>query len=113
MWEKMYKKLKEKGVDVNSPGRKKGECLKPYVVIKMSGLNTHAVVSSNMEYYDVMCYVPHDKYSQLEGYKNTIKGYLKELYPMVRETGAETPSFYDDTVKGHMVSIMYVNYKKK
>lgn len=113
MWEKIFKKLKEKGVEVYSPSTKSGECTKPYVVVKISGLNSHAVISSNLEYYDVMCYVPKDQYSTLEGYKSKVKKVLKELYPMVKEASSETPSYYDDTYKAHMVSIMYVSYKKK
>lgn len=113
MWEKIFDKLKEHGISVYSPGVKSGECTKPYTVVKISGLSAHATISSNQEYYDVMCYVPHNSYSKLEGYKNEVKKVLKELYPMIKESGSETPSYYDDSIKAHMVSIMYVNYKKK
>lgn len=113
MWERIFKKLKEKGVEVYSPSTKTGECKSPYTVVKISGLSKHPSFSTNLEYYDVMCYVPQNRYSKLEGYKNEVKSYLKELEPMIKPTGAETPSYYDDKVKAHMISIMYVNNKKQ
>lgn len=113
MWEKIFKKLQEKGFEVYPPATKKGECTKPYVVVKNNGLSRHTSISSNMEYYDVLCYVPQNKYSTLETYKNSVKKALKELYPMIKEGGTETPSYYDDKYKAHMISVLYVNYKKK
>lgn len=113
MWEKIYRKLKEKGFPVYSPSTKEGECKEPYVVVKNSGLSKHPTFSSNIEYYDVMCYVPYNRYSKLEPFKESVKKALKELYPTIKESGIETPSYYDDKYKAHMVSVMYENYKKK
>lgn len=113
MWEKIFKILKANGIEVYSPSTKTGECLAPYTVIKMGGSSHDPNFSSDKEYYIVMCYVPYNKYSKLEGYKNQVKQVLKGLYPMIKEAGTETPSYYDDTYKAHMVSITYVNYKKR
>lgn len=113
MWEKIFKHLKANGFEVYSPSTKNGECTKPYVVIKNSGLSAHPSFSSDIESYYVMCYVPHNQYSKLEPYKNSVKKALKELYPMIREGGTETPSYYDDKYKAHMISVLYVNYKKR
>ena len=37
---------------------------------------------------------------------------LKALEPMLMPTHYETPSFYDDTLKAHMISVQYRNYRK-
>ena len=37
---------------------------------------------------------------------------MKKLMPMLKPNGMQTPSYYDDTYKAHMVSISYTNYKK-
>lgn len=112
-WEDIYDKLKEKGFDVYSPTQKTGECIKPYVVIKTSTLIGLTDISSKQQLYDIMCYVPKDRYSYLEHYVSEIENTLDELFPLIRPTHNKTPSYYDDEVKGHMISIEYVNYQKK
>ena len=57
-----------------------------------------------------MLYVPKNKYNQLEKFKQVVKSIVAtDLNPMLMPTGQETPEFYDDTVKAHMVSITYRN----
>ena len=41
-----------------------------------------------------------------------MKAAMKGLEPMIVPYGNQTPSYYDDSVKAHMVSIEYKNYKK-
>lgn len=107
LWQKIYNHLKSRGIDVYSPGQHQGECTSPYTVVKTAGSNQLLDYSSTQPLYDVMCYVPEEFYSRLEPYVETVKGFMKELYPMIVPMEFETASFLDDTVKGHMISIQY------
>lgn len=111
-WQDIYEHLKEAGYDVYSPGVKVGECTKPYVVVKNDGSTQLVSFSTDQDLYAVMVYVPKQAYSKLEPMVQQIKKTMKGLYPMVIPYGQQTPSFYDDSVKAHMISIEYKNYKK-
>lgn len=111
-WQDIYKHLKSAGIDVYSPGVKTGECTKEYVVVKNDGSANVIGISTDEDYYSIMCYVPKQKYSRLEPLVQKVKTLMKELRPMIQSSGSQTPSFYDDSVKAHMVSIEYKNYKK-
>ena len=112
IWKQIYKHLKEKGFDVYSPGQKQNECKAPYTVVKMEGSSKHSSFSTNVAYYSILIYVPRDKYSILDETVQSVKNAMKELKPMIDQYGQEQPSSYDDSVKAHMVSVMYRNYKK-
>lgn len=112
-WEDIYNHLSTNGFEVYSPGQKTGECIKPYVVVKDAGLYELNEISSNQQLFDVMCYVPADKYSTLDGYVDSVKDCMDGLFPMIRPVHSQTPSYLDDTVKAHMISVQYVNYQKK
>lgn len=111
-WKDIYNHLKEKGVDVYSPGQKTGECTKPYVVIKSAGRSGLTEISSSQDLYDIMCYVPETKYSTLDPFVDLIEEYLDELFPMIRPVHFRTSSFLDDQVKAHMISTQYLGYRK-
>ncbi len=111
-WEDIVMCLKENGFDVHSPGTKTGECKSPYVVVKNDGSTKLVSFSSNSDFYAVMCYVPKQEYSKLEPMIQKVKATMKKLEPMILPYGTETPSFYDDGYKAHMISIEYKNYKK-
>lgn len=111
-WEDIVNQLSKSGINVQSPGIKTGDCTAPYVVVKLGGSTEHTSFSTNVDLYYVMCYVPEQSYSTLEPYVSGVMGALKELEPMVLPYGQRQPSFYDDTIKAHMVSITYKNYKK-
>lgn len=111
-WQDIFKLLGDKGFEVYSPGVKVGECTKKYVVIKNDGSSKLPSFSSDSDLYSVMCYVPKQAYSQLEPFVQEVKKAMKELKPMILPYGQQTPSYYDDTVKAHMISIEYKNYKK-
>lgn len=108
----LYRHLKKCGYDVYFPGIKSGECKDPYIVIKNDGGTKHSSFSSNVDLYSVMCYVPKQSYSTLEPMVQEVKECMKQLVPIFHPQGQETPSYYDDSVKAHMVSIEYKNYKK-
>lgn len=111
-WQDIYNHLKKSGFDVYSPGTKIGECSEPYIVIKNDGSSRHESYSTNVDLYAVMCYVPKMCYSFLEVYVSQVKKAMQEIEPMIKPTGQQTPSYYDDTYKAHMISISYMNYKK-
>ena len=111
-WQDIFLHLKNAGFKVYSPGTKTGECTFNYLVVKNDGSSKHASFSSDVDMYSVMCYVPKDKYSSLEPLVQAVKGAMKGLEPMIKPYGSQTPSYYDDSLKAHMISVMYKNYKK-
>lgn len=111
-WQDIYHHLKSKGYDVYSPAQKVGDCTKPYIVVKNDGSYDHVNFSTNRDMYAIQCYVPLLEYSKLEVIVQSVKKDMKELYPMIQPYGQEMPSFYDDNVKAHYVTIEYENYKK-
>lgn len=111
-WQDIFLHLKSQGFDVYSPGTKTGECTSEYLVVKNDGSSKHVSFSTDVDLYAVMCYVPKEKYSTLEPLVQMVKKSMKELEPMIKPYGSQTPSYYDDSVKAHMVSIEYKNYKK-
>lgn len=113
VWQDIFKALKAGGMNVYSPGIKSGECTEPYIVVKNDGSNAHLSFSTDVDLYAIMCYVPKQEYSKLEPYVQETKKLLKGLSPKILPYGQQTPSFYDDSVKAHMISIEYKNYKKK
>lgn len=108
----VYDYLKQKSFDVYTPGQHEGECVTPYVVVKGGGMNQAGNYSSNQYLYDVMCYVPKNKYTFLEEYVESVEDAMRELEPMILPMHFQTSPFYDDSVKGHMVSIQYCNYRR-
>lgn len=111
-WQDIFMHLKKAGFDVYSPGTKTGECTSEYLVVKNDGSSRHAVFSTDIDLYAVMCYVPKEKYSTLEPLVQRVKNSMKGLEPMIKPYGSQTPSYYDDSYKAHMISIEYKNYKK-
>lgn len=111
-WADIYKLLKSKGYDVYTPAQHEGECTSKYIVVKIGTLQRAYDFSSVQYQYDLMLYVPREEYSTLENFVEDVKKAMKELEPMIRPMNSQTGSFYDDTVKGHMISIQYMNYRK-
>lgn len=111
-WADIYNLLKRKGFKVYSPAQHEGECTEKYIVVKLGTLQRANDFSSVQYQYDLMLYVPKDEYSELEPFVEDVKKVMKELEPMIKPLNSQTGSFYDDIVKGHMVSIQYSNYRK-
>lgn len=111
-WQDVFLHLKNQGFDVYSPGMKTGECISEYLVVKNDGSSKHSSFSTDVDLYAVLCYVPKNRYSSLEPLVQRVKSSMKELEPMILPYGSQTPSYYDDSLKAHMVSIEYKNYKK-
>ena len=82
-------------------------------IVKNDGSYEHVHLSSDRDMYSVMCFVQQNSYSLLEPLVQKVKSAIrKELYPMIRRYGQQMPSYYDDTIKAHYISIEYENYKK-
>lgn len=111
-WKDIYAHLKKAGFEVYSPGQHRGECVSRYVVVKDAGAAQFGGFSSTQAKYDILCYVPGQHFSQLEPFVQEVEAAMRGLYPMIRSAHFRTPSFYDDTVKGHMISTQYINYQK-
>lgn len=108
----IYLHLKEQGFEVYFPAQKVGECLSPYVVVKDATTSQYLDYSSTVTYYDLMCYTPKDHFSGLEPFVESVKMAMKKLVPMIKPTYSQTQSYYDDSVKAHMISVQYKNYRK-
>lgn len=110
-WKDLYEHLKLQGFDVYSPAQHTGECTSPYIVIRDAGTSQYLQFSSEVTLYELLCYVPVQKYSSLQGYVKSVKEAMKSLWPMFIPMNYETPPFYDDTVKAHMTAIQYRNIR--
>lgn len=111
-WQDIFLHLQNSGFEVYSPAVKTGECISEYVVVKNDGSSRLAGTSTDDDIYAVMCYVPQKAYSTLEPLVQRVKKAMKGLEPMILPYGNQTPSYYDDSFKAHMISIQYKNHKK-
>lgn len=108
----LFMHLKNKGFNVFTPGQHQGECIEPYVVIKDAGTTQFQGFSTTQNLYDIMCYVPANKFTALESFVGSVEESMKELFPMFKSAKYRTPSFYEESIKGYMISTQYVNYRK-
>lgn len=104
--------LKSSGFSVCFPGQYKGECRREYVVIKREGSLKYLGVSTTQDIYTILCYVPEDRYSRLSSLTLDVIESLRKLFPLIRQTGEMSESFYDEKAKAYMISIEYVNYRQ-
>ena len=110
IWENIATQFNEAGYEFYPPATKTGECKSRYIVCKASGVSPIGSFSSEVHYYTFMLYVPQNQYTELERFKKEVKELInKKLYPLLIDLGSETPDFYDEEVKAHMVSLMYRN----
>lgn len=107
----IYVALEHNGIETYTPGQKTTECTAPYVVIRLGQTNRFNNLSSTRTVYDILCYVPKNKYTALESFSTQVKQIMKQLQPMIMPMHTETAPFYDDTVKAHMISIQYRNMR--
>ena len=112
-WQDLYLFLTSKGYDVYTPGQKEGECLSKYIVIKYAGSVKADMISSRRDLYDLILYVPKANYSLLESFVQQVISDMKEIEPLFMSyDNQQDTSYFDDSVKAHFVSIVYMNYKK-
>lgn len=113
VWEQLFIHLESEGFEVYPPGEKVGECKSPYLVVTMDTGTQHYEYSSDQDYYTILCYVPYRQYGKLERLLLSVKESMIKLDPMLKSSGYRSPSFPDDNIKAHMVSVQYYNYKKR
>ena len=112
-WQDLYLFLTSKGYDAYTPGQKEGECLSKYIVVKYAGSVKADMISSRRDLYDLILYVPKANYSQLESFVQQVITDMKEIEPLFMPyDNQQDTSYFDDSVKAHFVSIVYMNYKK-
>lgn len=110
VWERIMDVMNAHNIEAYPPANKRGECKKEYVVVKQDGSSQYQDFSTEVHYYTFLLYVPQHQYASLEKFKQRIKELIaSELFPMLMPTGLETPDYFDDTFKAHMVSIQYRN----
>ena len=56
IYELIFDTLKESGIDVYAPDTHKGKCISPYVVLKKVSANQFVKYSTQLAYYDILCY---------------------------------------------------------
>ena len=111
--QKIKDKLSEDGTEVYFPSYHKGECSKPYIVVKHAGAVDIPNISSDRPLYDIMLYVPENKYSFLEEFRNKTMSKLKTLFPMIKFVdGSDVGTIYEEEIKAHMLSIQYQGIRK-
>lgn len=110
--EDIYDTLKENGFETYYPSQKVGECKSEYVVIKKEGSSQHGTFKTDDDQYSILCYVPQTRYGDLERLLLKVKSTMKKIYPRVIPLGSQSPSYYDELIKAHMITIYYKNYKK-
>lgn len=102
--------FKENNIEAYPPAIHRGECKSLYVVVKENGSYQIGNFSSEQHLYDILCYVPYNKYTQLSKFKSQVKKIVDDnFYPRLMPTGLETDDFYDENIKAYMTSVEYRN----
>lgn len=104
--------LKSAGISAYLPGQHTGVCTKNYVVVRTGIVMPYMQTSTNICYYELLCYTPEEYPTQTERFKEEVKAAMLALHPMVRYGKSETPPYFDSDVKGWMVDLTYTSYKK-
>lgn len=108
-WQDIYSHLKKEGFEVYAPAQKIGECKSKYIVLKYSGATKIVGLSSKRDLYTIMCYVPENEYSSLNTFIDEVEESMFKLKPMIEQYSQPLSSYFDDTLKAHMVSWDYAN----
>lgn len=104
--------LKSADIPVYFPGQHVGMCTENYVVVKPGVVMPYMQLSTNICYYELLCYTPEQYPTQTERFKEEVKTAMLNIHPTVRYKNSETPPYFDDDVKGWMVDLTYASYKK-
>lgn len=112
MIQRIRDNLSDSGFNVYYPAQHKGICKEPYIVIKNNGSIKELDISTDRPIYELLLYVPYNRYSYIETYLYDVKLSMRQLYPILQYRGEEKPVFYDEDVKGYMSSIEYIGTRK-
>lgn len=110
LYDKTFKYLEQKGFEVYPVGTKEGECKKDYIVLKKESSTQTLNYSSQTHYFSILCYSK--KYTGVLKLCDNIREVMKEYFPQMKQTGNETPPYFDDSVNAFMVSIEYACYMR-
>ena len=112
MWQTIFTKLKDKGLNPYAPGQHTGKCTEKYCVIR-EGPQVPYFRSNRTGYrlIEILVFVPLASYIQIKPYMDEIKTALAEL-SFLRKTGNETPIITDNEVEAYTTSIEYQIIKK-
>lgn len=108
----IYNCLNSQGFQVFFPGQHVGDCIQEYVVVKPGVTTAYLEFSTNIAYYELLCYIPEDYPTRIEIFQNQIQKAMLELSPMIRFSNMVTSPYFDDSVKGWMIDLTYQNYRK-
>lgn len=104
--------LQSAGINVYLPGQHVGVCTESYVVVKTGIVMPYMQTSTNICYYELLCYTPEQYPTQMEKFKETVKNAMLALHPTIRYGKSETSPYFDDEVKAWMIDLTYTNYRK-
>lgn len=110
-WQEIIACLKSHGIEAYSPGVETGDVRKKFVVVSYYGASALSSFSSETVTYDVEVFVPQKRYSELEPFIAEVKAAMEDLRPMLKLSGYESPSYYDDSIHGHVVTLEYSMYR--
>lgn len=102
--------LLSQNYEVFAPGVHKGQIKNPYIVVKPSSTQKLMNYSSYIQYYDIMVYGR--TLTETVRIFEEVNEKMKQMRPMIICTFSSTPPFYDDDIKGYMISTQYRNAKK-
>lgn len=108
-WKEIYQHLKNSEFDIYAPGQHEGICLAPYLVLKNNG--AQVVMSRNIQEYEVLIYVPANKYSTFEELVASVKQCMNGLYPALKLVDDQQPHYPDTDIKAFMTSLVYQTQK--
>lgn len=112
MWQQIYQKLRDEGLNPFAPGQHKGTCQESYCVVQegaqMPSFRGRRVGSRIV---DIIAFVPASSYVQMAPYVGKIKAALRGL-SFLRWTGGETPVVTDNDVKAYTTSLQFQIQKK-
>lgn len=108
----VYKCLEGNGIEVYFPEQHIGEVKTNYVVVRQDGENQFENYSSLICSIDLYLYIPRNDYSKMQLFIDQVKEVMKKLEPMIKSNHYVSPSYYDDLLKGHTVTMTYEYYRK-
>lgn len=104
--------LVKNGFETYFPTQHKGDCLTEYIVVEYAGAVSVETVSSVADTYQLLCYVQENRYSRIMDFSEEVRKAMRDIFPLVRETGNQSTTYFDETIKGHLIVLEYVNYRK-
>ena len=102
--------LLKENYSVFAAGAHKGQVLNPYIVVKPTRAQQYMQYSSIIQYYELLYYGR--TLTEVVNLQLTVDEKMKEMRPMIVCTHNTTEPYYDDIIKGYMVSTEYRNMRQ-